>query len=92
MVWQRIMALEGEEFTQKNGQPFRYAIRGNSLIPTTTNRQLPRSQFAKAFDRAPLDGPGQIRDLQGPSYLYAILTDTRVTSVQTPSGPDSDSP
>jgi hypothetical protein len=26
------------------------------------------------------DGPGQLQDLQGPSYLYAILTDARVRS------------
>lgn len=74
------MALEGEEFEQEKGRPFRYGISGNSVVPSTTNRLLPRSHFARAFDRAPLRGPGQLQDLQGPSYLFAILTDTRVTS------------
>jgi len=79
-VWQRIVTLRGEIFYQKRGQPFTYAVSGNSLKPSTTNRQLPRSHFARAFARAPLDGPGQLQDLQGPSYLFAILTDRRVTA------------
>ena len=77
---QRIVALEGEEFRQKRGRPFRYAISGSSLIPSTTNRQLPRSHFARAYERSPLNGPGQLQDLQGPSYLYAILTDSCIAS------------
>lgn len=77
-VWQRIVMLRGETFYQKMGKPFTYAVSGNSLKPSTTNRRLPRSHFARAFARAPLDGPGQLQDLQGPSYLFAILTDRRV--------------
>lgn len=79
-VWQRIVALRGETFYQKSGKPFTYAVAGNSLKPSATNRQLPRSHFDRAFARAPLDGPGQLQDLQGPSYLFAILTDRRVTA------------
>jgi hypothetical protein len=41
---------------------------------------LPRAHFGRAFDRMPLRGPGQLQDLQGPSYLFAILTDARVTA------------
>jgi hypothetical protein len=77
-VWQRIVALRGETFYQKRGKPFIYTISGNSLKPSITNRQLPRSHFARAFARRPLDGPGQLQDLQGPSYLFAILTDPRI--------------
>ena len=87
-VWQRIVALEGESFRQKTGRPFQYRISGTSLVPSTTNRLLPRSQFARAFDRAPLRGPGQLQDLQGPSYLFAILTDPRVWGAS----PDGASP
>ena len=78
-VWQRILTLHGETFYQKRGKPFTYAVSGNSLKPSTTNRQLPRSHFAQAFTRAPLHGPGQLQDLQGPSYLFAILTDPRIS-------------
>jgi hypothetical protein len=79
-VWQRIVALRGETFYQKKGKSFTYVVSGNSLKPSTTNRQLPRSHFARGFARAPLDGPGQLQDLQGPSYLFAILADPRITA------------
>jgi hypothetical protein len=78
-AWQRIVTLSGETFQQKRGRAFTYAVSRNSLKPSTTNRQLPRSHFARAFARGPLDGPGQLQDLQGPSFLFAILTDPRIT-------------
>jgi hypothetical protein len=78
-VWTRIVELTGEIFTQKTGRPFTYAIAGTTLIPSTTNRALPRSHFARAYERMPLRGPGEIQDLQGPSYIFAILTDPRIT-------------
>lgn len=83
--WQRIVALQGETFFQKRGKPFRYRILGNSVVPTTTNRMLLRSDLARAFDRVPLRGPGELADLQGPSYLFAILTDPRVDGAGTAS-------
>jgi hypothetical protein len=78
-VWARICACEGEVFYQKRGQPFTYSVVGSSLLPSTTNRMLPRSQFVEASTRLPVSGPGELNDLQGPSYLYAILTDQRIT-------------
>jgi hypothetical protein len=74
-VWHRIVALQGETFHQKRGQAFRYATSGNSVVPSTTNRQLSRSHFARAYEQSPIDGQGQLQDLQGPSDLYGILTD-----------------
>ncbi len=80
VVWQRIVTLQGQVFHQKRGKPFTYVVSGGCVVPSTTNRLLPRSQFALAFERAPLDGPGQLQDLQGPSYLFAILTDRRIST------------
>lgn len=77
-VWERILHCEGEVFRQKTGRPFTYSIAGGCVVPATTNRQLARSQFEQAFRRFPLIGPGELQDLQGPSYLWAILTDPRV--------------
>ena len=77
-IWWRIEQLEGNEFRQKTGRPFTYALDAGSLVPSTTNRKLPKGDFRKAYDRGPLVGPGEINDLQGPSYIWAILTDPRV--------------
>jgi hypothetical protein len=82
-LWNRIEARAGEEFRTIRGKPFSYNIRGSAIVPRPgqggeTNRLLPRNDFRKAWDRKPLSGPGQIHDLQGPTYIYAILTDPRI--------------
>jgi len=79
-VWDRIASLAGSTFNQKTGRPFTYSLVGNAIVPSTTNRLLARTQFQRAYERSPLSGPGKLRDLQGPSYLFAILTDPRVAT------------
>ena len=79
-IWDRIAAHAGSEFRQKTGRQFTYSLTGNAITPSTTNRVLARTQFEKAYERSPLRGPGQLQDLQGPSYLFAILTDPRVAT------------
>lgn len=81
-VWARIVAAQGERFHQKTGRPFTYVVHDSAVLPDTTNRQIPRSHFEQASRRRPLDGPGRLQDLQGPSYLYAILTDPRVGALR----------
>ena len=77
-VWSRIRAHAGEQFAQKRGGEFTYHVAGSSVIPDRTNRSLPRSDFEKALTMVPLDGPGKIQHLQGPSYIYAVLMDDRI--------------
>ena len=78
IVWRRIEDFEGEEFQQIRGARFTYTIAGNVLIPSRTNRQIPRSQFEKALNLMPARNTVPLHHLQGPSYLYAILMDPRV--------------
>ena len=77
-VWKRIEAHAGEEFRQVRGGKFTYRVEGGSVCPDRTNRNLGKSQFAQALDRRPLTSTLQLQDLQGPSYLFAILTDSRI--------------
>jgi len=78
-VWARISALAGETFTTKTGRPFAYDSDARAVHLRNTNRSLPRAQFEAALERFPVSGPGELQDLQGPSYIYAILTDRRVS-------------
>lgn len=78
VVWNRICTCAGQDFRQVRGQVFQYAVVREAVVPTTTNRQLTKAQFAKAFERFPVSGPAELSDLQGPSYLYALLTGSRV--------------
>ncbi|HET6615012.1 MAG TPA: hypothetical protein VFH62_03915 [Dehalococcoidia bacterium] len=77
-VWSRILAHEGETFHQVRGKAFTYRVNGPVLNPNTTNRNVSRSQLETALALVPLEGPGQINDLQAPSYIYAILMDDRI--------------
>ncbi|MCU1335896.1 MAG: hypothetical protein JWO19_1477 [Bryobacterales bacterium] len=84
-VWDRIKLHIGQEFRTKREEPFSYDVQGNIVIPRPhngeqTKRRLPRSDFEKAWNRRPLFGPGQIHDLQGPSYIYGILSDARISA------------
>lgn len=77
-AWQRIQDLSGQIFTTVRGKPFSYQALAHGVSMNTTNRVLPRSDFQRAFERFPVSGPGALQDLQGPSYIYAILMDARV--------------
>ena len=46
-VWQRITNLQGQTFLQKTGRPFTYTVAHGSVLLSTANRQLARSQFAR---------------------------------------------
>lgn len=78
LVWARITAHQGEVFRLVRGKEFTYRVLGNVLRPETTNRSLPKSDFARALEMVPLTGPGEIQHLQDPSYIYAVLMDSRI--------------
>jgi len=82
-VWNRIVKHQKEIFHTKRGLELRYTIKGNKLCHNRTYQEIPRSQFLKAYKKFPLKGPSDISDMVvGPAYIYAILTDNRIT------GPD----
>jgi len=78
-IWDRIVAHEGQEFRQKGGKVFAYTIKGNVLNPSTTNQNVPKSEFEKSLARLPFEGPGDINDIRAPSYVYGILMDERIS-------------
>ena len=78
LVWERIRDCAGQEFRTVSGLPFTYQVPGNYLCVDRTNRNLSRTNFAKALPRLPAAGPGQLAGRQGASYTWAILMDPRV--------------
>ncbi len=79
-IWLNIIHCEGEEFRTITGLPFTYKIEDNYLNTNRTDYPLSKSEFKKAAAIKNLSGPGQISDfVRGPSYVYAILTDDRIT-------------
>ena len=78
-VWQRIERHAGETFHQKRGGEFRYEVKYGTVLPDRTNRALPKSHFEQAHGMVPLENTVPVQHLQGPSYLYAILMDRRIS-------------
>jgi hypothetical protein len=77
-MWERVKACEGQEFRTKRDIPFTYRVDGTTVTPDRTGYPIHISQFRKAFDLMPLQGPGEINRLvRGPAYVYAILSDRR---------------
>jgi hypothetical protein len=77
LLLRRVAQHAGEPFRQLRGREFTYMVHHGSLLPSTTNRRLSLAQLLEAAARAPLS-PGELQDLQGPSYLFAIVTDPRI--------------
>ena len=80
-VWANIIKYEGQEFKQIRGQKFTYKLTDskNALIPSTTNQVLSKTVFEDALAFMPLTSTKEIQHLRGPSYLFAILTDKRIS-------------
>jgi hypothetical protein len=78
-LWTRIVAYSGEVFRQQRGKPFTYSVSGNTVYLDTSDQSLSRRDIAVAFSRMPLTRPEEISDLVGPRYIFAILTDWRIT-------------
>lgn len=79
-IWKRIKMYEGETFYTKTGCPYTYHVRNHIMVLENTNRNIPIGDFEKALAVA---NPGVVEfqrmNLQGPSYIYGIITDYRIT-------------
>lgn len=78
-VWNNIIKYEGQKFYTKRGIECTYIIKGEQIVLQNTNRNIPRSNIEKAIA---VDNPSVYKfeklNLQGPSYIYAIITDERI--------------
>lgn len=81
-VWSRIRRHAGETFHTARGLQFSYSVPGDYLRVSRDgreiNRSLSKTNFRKAAELMPTDGPGGIKDRQGASYTWAILMDPRI--------------
>lgn len=82
LVWGKVLQYAGEEFRTVTDLPFTYQVDGNGLWFYRDGKRVPkrlsRNEFEKGLGRCPLHSVGDIRDLFDPSYLYGLLTDSRI--------------
>jgi len=78
-VWTNILDHEGEKFYTVTGEPCSYKISGNQIVLLNTNRNIPRSNIERALTiEKPTVSKLSAMNLQGPSYILAIITDPRI--------------
>ncbi len=73
-----LLAHEGESFQLKQGKAFTYKVKGNSIVPDTTNYQVPIKDIIKGLNRGQVERVADIKDLWGSSYIYALINDGRI--------------
>ena len=78
-VWQQDSGAYAARLSVRRGEgPSPTSSQGTASRPSTTNRQAATLTLRPGLcSGRRLDGPGQLQDLQGASYLFAILTDPR---------------
>lgn len=88
-VWTRIHTHAGEIFYTKTGIPFSYHVSNKLVVLNNTNRSIPYSDFETALSLSDLRITNLKRlNLQGPSYLYGIITDPRVIAENSTAKPE----
>lgn len=78
-VWSLINKYSGEKFYQIRGGEFTYEVKGNCVVPNRTNVQISKASFDEAVKLLPLPNTVPLQHLRGPSYVYAILMDSRIS-------------
>jgi hypothetical protein len=80
-VWRQVVQHAGETFHTVRGLPFTYRIDGNGFWIEREGREihrLTRAELEVACERRPLPSTTALQDLHGPSYLFALLNDSRI--------------
>ena len=77
-IWARIKAHQGETFRQIRGGEFKYTVTASAIIPDRTNQNIPRTHLEEAAQLLPLENTVPVQHLRGPSYIYAVLMDSRI--------------
>lgn len=78
IVWNNLMANEGERFTQIRGGTFKYKVKNKYIVTDRTNVQITKKSIDEALTLRPLTSTTSIQHLRAPSYIYALLTDDRI--------------
>lgn len=76
-VWNNILKYEGEPFYTVTNIEYRYVVKDNYiLVNDDPRRRISKASFEKALEIAN-PTPSKI-NLRGQSYIYGIITDSRI--------------
>jgi hypothetical protein len=80
-VWKRILSHQAEVFYTETGIWFTYLVIQQEVeVSQPKFGPLSKDNFQKGYSGLPASGPGFLpKNVMGPSYVWGILTDTRIT-------------
>jgi hypothetical protein len=83
VIWERVVRLQGAEFMTATHLPFTYKVEGDSGIwfyrdGERIDRRLWKGEFEEASKKLPLRKTTDLRKFQCSSYLFGLLTDSRI--------------
>jgi hypothetical protein len=59
---------------------FTYKIDGEGFYPSRTSYRISKTDFKKAYEMVPIDGPGVISEIvRGPTYIWGVLHHQRIS-------------
>lgn len=91
-IWQRIQRLAGETFYELGGKTFTYEASEDHLMPSTSQRPVPRSDFERVYAQGEITNLRRLKErgIRDPSYIFSILTDPRLREgAAQPLGPEN---
>ena len=77
-LWGRIEQSAGNAISTRRGQDFTYEVESGYLTVQGSGTRIPRSQFKKALDQWPQNGPSNMRGIYAASVVWAVLADDRI--------------
>jgi len=77
-LWQRICANSGRSFLTKRSQEFSYETSPGYLTVVESGARIPSSQFKKALQQWPQNGPSNLRGVYAASFVWAVLADAQI--------------
>ena len=82
-VWAKIIKYQNEIFITKRGIPYTYSVEEKYVvINDDCRRKISKDYFEKALlIENPTPQKIQSEGIWGPSYIYGIITDERISSI-----------
>ena len=79
-VWKRISVRAGDVFFTKTGLRFTYLVEDDKVHISRVKYNISKNDLRRAYELSPVGGPSQLSSaVRGPTYVWAILHDARIT-------------
>lgn len=77
-LWRVLEYYQGKEFRTIRGKSFSYEVDETHLKVKGVIRKISKRDILRALEKRPIESLAQIKHINGSSYIYAILKDSRI--------------